>query len=139
MFATGAVTVKGTPLLAWPATVTTTLPVVAPEGTGTMRLKLLQLVGVAGTPLKVTVLAPCVPPKVEPVIVTDAPTGPDVRLRLVIAGVIWKTTESPNPPTMTEITAGPADRFGGVRPPMLVSLQLVGASRTPPNVTVLLP
>src|SRR5436190_23219711 len=55
---TGTVTVKGTPLLARPPTVTTTVPVVAPLGTGTVRLVALQLVGVATVPLNVTVLAP---------------------------------------------------------------------------------
>ena len=52
------VTVKAEPLLAMPPTVTTTLPVVAPEGTGTVMLVLLQLVGVAAVPLNVTVLVP---------------------------------------------------------------------------------
>ena len=51
-----AVTVKLTPLLATPPTVTTTFPVVAPLGTGTTMLVALQLVGVAAVPLKVTVL-----------------------------------------------------------------------------------
>ena len=102
MFAGGVVTVKGTPLLACPTTVTTTLPVVAPEGTGTMMLVSLQLVGLAATPLNVTVLVPRVPPKVEPVIVTDAPTAPNVGLRLLIAGVTWKATPLlPKPPTET--------------------------------------
>src|SRR5690242_1300891 len=54
----GLVTVKGTPLLATPPTVTTTLPVKAPFGTGTVMLEAPQLVGVAVTPLKVTVLEP---------------------------------------------------------------------------------
>jgi hypothetical protein len=62
--------VKTTPLLATPATVTTTLPVVAPAGTGTTMLVALQLVGVAAVPLNVTVLVPCVAPKFAPVIVT---------------------------------------------------------------------
>jgi hypothetical protein len=52
------VTVKVTPLLAWPLTVTTTGPVVALAGTGTAILPALQLVGVAAVPLKVTVLDP---------------------------------------------------------------------------------
>lgn len=52
------VTMKFDPLLAIPATVTTTLPVVAVAGTSTTMLVALQLVGVASTPLKVTVLAP---------------------------------------------------------------------------------
>ena len=53
-----AATVKGAALLARPPTVTTTLPVVAPAGTGTRMLVVLQLVGVAVVPLNVTVLAP---------------------------------------------------------------------------------
>ena len=51
-------TVNATPLLAKLATVTTTGPVVAPEGTGTAMLVLAQLVGEAVVPLKVTVLFP---------------------------------------------------------------------------------
>ena len=69
-----AVTVKLTPLLARPPTVTTTLPVVAPAGTVTAMLVLLQVVSVAAVPLKVTVLLPCVAPKFVPVIVTGVPT-----------------------------------------------------------------
>ena len=53
-----AVTVKVTPLLARPPTVTTTGPVVAPAGTGATIDVLLQLVGVAAVPLNVTVLVP---------------------------------------------------------------------------------
>jgi hypothetical protein len=51
-------TVKGTPPLGTPPTVTTRLPVVAPLGTGTTMFVLLQLVGVAAIPLKVIVLVP---------------------------------------------------------------------------------
>ena len=76
-----AVTVKLAPLLACPPTVTTTLPVVAPAGTGTTMLVALQLVGVATVPLNVTVLVPCVAPKFVPVIVTEVPTSPEVGLR----------------------------------------------------------
>jgi hypothetical protein len=54
----GGVTVKGRPLLATPPTVTTTLPVVAPAGTGALMLVSLQLAGLARVPLKVTVLVP---------------------------------------------------------------------------------
>jgi len=57
MLGAGA-TVKLTPLLAAPATVTTTFPVVAPDGTGAPMANELQLVGVVGVPLKVTVLEP---------------------------------------------------------------------------------
>jgi len=52
------VTVKFDPLLAAPLTVTTTLPVVAPAGTGTVMLVALHAVGVPVVPLKVTVLLP---------------------------------------------------------------------------------
>ena len=51
-------TVKGTPALATPLTVTITFPVAAPAGTGTTIEVALQLAGAAGMPLNVTVLAP---------------------------------------------------------------------------------
>jgi hypothetical protein len=52
------VTEKLTPVLDKPPAVTTTFPVVAPTGAGTTMLVLVQLVGDAETPLKVTVLDP---------------------------------------------------------------------------------
>jgi hypothetical protein len=79
-------TVKFTPLLATPLTVTTTLPVVAPVGTGALIEVALQLVGVVVVPLNFTVLLPWVVPKFVPVIVTDTPTAPDVGDRLVMVG-----------------------------------------------------
>jgi hypothetical protein len=82
----GGTTVKLTPLLATPDTVTTTFPVVAPLGTGTEMLVELQLVGVAAVPLNVTVLAPCVEPNAVPAMVTAAPIGPEVGDRLVMLG-----------------------------------------------------
>src|SRR5262245_60335226 len=72
----GVLTVNALPLLATPPTVTTTLPVVAPDGTGTAMLDADQLVGVARVPLNVTVLVPLVDPKFDPAIVTAVPTGP---------------------------------------------------------------
>ena len=77
---------KATPLLAIPPTVTTTLPVVAPTGTGTAILVELQLVGVAVVPLTVTVLVPWDAPKFAPAIVTGVPTGPDAGLNEVMLG-----------------------------------------------------
>lgn len=53
-----AVTVKLTPLLETPETVTATFPVVAPFGTGVTILVDVQLVGAADMPLNVTVLVP---------------------------------------------------------------------------------
>jgi hypothetical protein len=81
MFGVGS-TVKLTPLLCTPPTVTITLPVVAPAGTGTTML------GVAVTPLKVTVLAPWVDWKPYPWIVTDEPIRPVAGDRNWIVGAL---------------------------------------------------
>src|SRR5262249_31310147 len=97
-------TVNDVPALGTPPTVTTTLPVVAPAGTGTAMVVADQLVGVAVVPLKVTVLVPCVAPKLVPVIVTAAPTAPLVGLRVVIVGVASTVNDVPalgTPPTVT--------------------------------------
>jgi len=134
------VTVKFTPLLARPATVTTTFPVVAPLGAGTTMLVSLQLVGVAVTPLNFTVLVPCVDPNCVPVIVTDVPIGPDAGLMLVMPGVTAKLTPLlANPPTVTTTFPEPSARLLGTGTTMLVSLQLVGVAAVPLNVTVLVP
>ena len=77
MLGAGEVTVKVTPLLATPFTVTTTFPVVAPLGTATVMLVALQIVGVPATPLKVAVLVPWVVPKFVPVMMIEVPTGPE--------------------------------------------------------------
>ena len=73
-------------MLARPPTVTMTLPVVAPAGTGTTMLLADHVVGVAAVPLKVTVLVPLVAPKLLPVIVMAAPTAPLDGDRLVSVG-----------------------------------------------------
>ena len=84
----GATTVKLDPLLAMPPTVTTTLPVVAPVGTvATMDVALQEVIDVAVVTLNLTVLVPWVDPKFVPVIVTEAPTAPDVGDKLVMLGV----------------------------------------------------
>src|SRR4029077_14372889 len=66
-------TVKLTPLLSTPPTVTVTFPVVAAHGTGTTMLASFQLAGVAAAPLNATVPIPCVGWKPAPWIVTTAP------------------------------------------------------------------
>src|SRR5712675_364430 len=81
------VTVNSEPLLGTPLTVTTTLPVVTPFGTGTEMLVELQPVGDEAMPLNVTELVPWVAPKFVPAMVTGVAIGPEVGLRLVIAGV----------------------------------------------------
>src|SRR5689334_8322853 len=134
------VTVKLTPLLARPPTVTTTLPVVAPDGTGTAMLVADQLVGVAVVPLNLTVLVPCVAPKFVPVIVTDVPTGPLVGDKLVTVGGRPTVNASPllTPPS-TVTTTLPVVAPVGTGTTMLVADQLVGVAATPLKVTVLAP
>src|SRR5262245_43127794 len=73
-------------LLGAPPTVTTTLPVVAPAGTGVLMLEDDQPVGDAAIPLNVTVLVPFVDPKFDPAIVTMVPATPLVGVRLTIDG-----------------------------------------------------
>ena len=130
------VTVKVTPLLWRPLTVTTTLPEVAPEGTLTVMLEALQLVAVpAEVPLKVTVLVPCDAPKFAPLMVTEVPVGPDVGLKLEMlagGGVTVKTTAFlATPPTVT--TTFPVVAPAGTGATMLVALQLVGVATVPLN------
>ena len=76
-----------TPLLARPPTVTTTGPVDAPSGTSTVTAVAVQVVGTATMPLIVTVLVPCVAPKLVPTIVTGVPIKPDGGERLNMPGV----------------------------------------------------
>jgi hypothetical protein len=74
----GGVIANATPLLAFPPTVTTTFPVVAPAGTTTtMSVDDQSRKVVTGVPLKVTVLVPREDPKLLPYMVSDEPTGPD--------------------------------------------------------------
>ncbi len=136
------VTVKNTPLLAAPATATTTFPDITPAGTGAIMLVALQLVGVASVPLNVTVLVPCDDPKLVPVIVTKAPTGPEAGLRLVMLGpeadvTVKNTPLLATPATVT--TTFPDIAPAGTGAIMLVALQLVGVVSVPLNVTVLVP
>jgi hypothetical protein len=134
---TGAM-LKLAPLLGNPATVTTTLPVVAPAGTGTTMVVALQLVGVAAVPLKVTVLVPTAAPKFAPEIVTGVPTGPDAGARFVMRGpTVNATPLLARPPTVT--TTLPVVAPVGTGTAMVVALQLVGVAAVPLNVTVLVP
>jgi hypothetical protein len=136
------VTVNVTPLLATPPTVTTTLPVVAPLGTGATMLVALQLVGVAEVLLNFTVLVACEAPKFAPVIVTEVPTGPEVGFRPVMSGAEAGETVNgmpalDTPPTVT--TTFPEVAPAGTGAVMLVALQLVGVASIPLNDTALVP
>ena len=87
MFTDPELTVKLTPLLATPpAAVTTTLPVVAPEGTAAAMLVFVHELTVAAVPLNVTPPLPWLDPKLVPVMVTEVPTDPEVGDRLLIFG-----------------------------------------------------
>src|ERR1700722_12376516 len=128
----GRTTVKLMPLLAVPLTVTTTGPLVAPLGTGTLMLVPLQFAGLAAVPLNLTVLVPCDAPKFAPAIVTVVPTAPDEGLRLVKVGAgtldggtvpVKLTLLLAAPPTLT--TTGPVVAPPGTGTTMLAVLQLV--------------
>jgi len=132
------VTVKPTPLLGAPLTLTTTLPVLAPLGTGAAMLVMLQLVGVAAVPLNVTVLEPWVEPKLAPLMVTEVVTRPDDGETPVIEGVMVKTAVVLAIPLTVTATL-PVVAPEGTGTTILVALQLVGVAAVPLNVTVLLP
>jgi hypothetical protein len=132
-----ALTVNGTPVLAVPPAVTTTLPVVAPLGTGSTICVSLQLVGEAGVPLKVT--APAAP-KFAPAMVTAVPTRPAACDRDEITGTVPTMKATPGlamPPTVT--TTLPVATPLGTGTTICVSLQCVGVAGVPLNVTVLAP
>jgi len=125
-------------LLACPFTFTTTGPVPAVAGTEvTIRLG-PQLVGVAETPLKVTVLDPCVAPKFEPLMATEVPAGPDEGVRLEMEGPIEKETPLLEIlPTVTNTR--PVVAPDGTGTVIFVFPQAVGDACTPLKVTVLAP
>ena len=132
------VTVKLTPLLTALPTVTTTFPVVAPDGTVVTIVVEFQLLVVAVVPLNVTVPED---PKFIPVIVTCAPTIPEVGFKLVIDGPEEDPTVKPTPllcgPNPTVTTTFPVVAPVGTVTTMLVALQLVTVAVVPLNVTAL--
>ena len=141
----GGVTVKRTPLLATPPTVTTTFPVVAPAGTCTVMFTELQpvvAIGPAGVPLKVTVLVPCGKPKFAPEITTNAPTAAAGGLKLVMlggGGTTVKLTPLLDTLLLRDTTTAPVVAPAGTVTEMLVSLQLVGVADVPLKLTVPVP
>jgi hypothetical protein len=100
----------------------------------------LQLVGVAGAPLNRTVLLPWVGPKLDPLIVTGTPIGPEEGLKFVIAGdgvTVKLTPLLGKLPTVT--TTLPVVAPVGTLVTMLVSLQLVATTGIPLKVIELDP
>jgi hypothetical protein len=130
------------PLLATPATVTTTLPDLALLGTVVTMRVLDQLDAVAALPLKVTVLVPLLLPKPLPLIVTDVPIRARVGDSDVIFGAAAAATVNVTPllatPLAVTITA-PVVAPEGTFATMLVVDQLVGVAVVPLNLTVLVP
>ena len=131
-------TVKLTLLLVAPDKVTTTFPLVAPMGTGTTTLVVVQSDGAEGVPLNVAVAVPRVGPKPVPVMVTGLPTPAELGDMLVIVGTTVKLTPLLlSPDTVT--TTLPVVAVAGTGTTMLVALQLVGIAVAPLKVTVLVP
>ena len=111
---------------------------VAAAGTGTVMLVALHAVGVPVVPLNVTVLVPCVTPKLVPLSVTGVPAAPLVGFMLLRFGVTLKFTPLlATPPTVT--TTLPAEAPAGTDAVMLVALQAVGTAAFPLKVTTLFP
>jgi len=109
-------------------------------GTGTTMLVSLQFVGIAGVPLKLSVLVPCEAPKFTPPMVTNVPTAPKLgdRFAMLGGGTTVKLTPLLGWPP-TETVTFPVVTFFGAGATMLVSLQLMGAATAPLKVTVLVP
>lgn len=123
---TGPGTVKGNELLAIPPTVTITLPLLAVAGTLNWMLVLLQLETVAVTPFTVTVLWPCLDPKLIPEIVTTVPELPEAGDKVFMHGVDVESAKHRPllfcPPTSTN--TGPVTAPVGTCARKLVLLQL---------------
>lgn len=98
----------------------------------------LQLVGVAGVPLKATVLVPWVAPKPTPKMFTLEPIPPDVGDTLEMPGPAVTLNRIPllaTPPTVT--TTLPLVAVLGTRATIEVELQLSIDAVAPLNFTVL--
>jgi hypothetical protein len=130
-------TVNALPLLFTPLAKTTTLPLVAPDGTVTAIVVAFQLVTVASVPLNLTVPEPWLAPKFVPVNVTGAPAGPLAVDRLVILGAdttvkLLPLLFTPLAKTMTLPVAAPL----GTVTAIVVAFQLVTVAVVPLNLTV---
>src|SRR5438132_8268554 len=135
-----AVAVNVAPALATPLAVTTTLPVVAPAGTGATIEVALQLAGVATVPLNVTALVPWVEPKLPPAMVTDAPTAPELGDKLLMLGTASTVNDTPALATpLTVTTTLPVVAPAGTGATIEVALQLAGVAPVPLNLTALVP
>src|SRR6266404_5218155 len=121
-------------------TVTTIEPVVAEAGDAATICVSLQLLTVAGVPLKVMVLFLWLAWNPEPVIVICEPATPPAGTTMLIAGggtVKILVALLLMPPTVT--TAGPEAAVTGTAATICVSLQLLMAAGCPLKETMLVP
>ena len=128
-------TVNAFPLLSTPLAWTTTLPFVAPAGTGTLIDVAVQLVGVEAVLLNFTV--PVVVPKFVPAMVIDVPTTAELGERLVMLGAATTVNAFPllaTPPTVT--TTFPFVAPAGTVVTIEVAFQLVVVASVVLNLTV---
>lgn len=144
MLGVGTVTVKFIPLLGAPLTVTTTFPVVAPDGTVVVMLEVVQLLPdtVAATPLKVTMLLPWLDPKFDPPMVTVVPTGPELVDRLVMLAVgrtVKATVLLATPNAVTVTVPLPTVAPEGTGTTIVPGLQLETTPSLPPGLKVTVP
>ena len=133
-----ATTVNEIPLLFTPLARTTTLPVVAPEGTAATIDVALQLVGVAAIPWKLR--EPGLAPKLLPLIVTEAPTAPEVGESPLMLGAGTTVNETPLLAMLATVTTTlPVVAPVGTGTTIELALQLVVVAAVPLNETVLVP
>jgi hypothetical protein len=134
----GADTVKVAPFVEKPLTVATTLPVVAPVGTGATMLVPFHELGVPLVPLNVIALATV--PKPAPEIVTGVPIGAGFGDIPVITGIAKNDLELLMPPViLTTTSALPGGRLLGTGTTMVLLPQDDGFPVIPPIVTLLVP
>jgi hypothetical protein len=114
-------------------------PVVAPFGTWSDKLVSLQLVALPIVPLNLTLLSPCVVPKLEPVIVTRAPIDAVAGVTFVILNAVTAkfTVFDHTPPCNT--CATPVSEPETTDVTICVSLQLTTTPYVLPSHTLPLP
>ena len=138
MTGAGMVTVKVTPALGSPSTVTTTSPWWLPPARASESRRCAQPVVEAVVPLKVTV--PEVP-KLEPSILTLVSTSPESGSSLEMigpdgGGVTVKVTPALDCPPAVLTTTGPVVAPSGTRSRMAWSFHWIGEAVRPLKVTV---
>jgi hypothetical protein len=125
---------NGTPLLGYPPTVTTTAPDAAVVGTVALMLVADHALTNAATPLKLTLLLPCVLPNAVPEMVTTCPGRPLAGLNPVISGRIENVAPLLFWP-FAVTTTGPVVAPLGTTAVMLFELQAETAAVRPLNRT----